>query len=215
LTVFQPAQYKLVTFVDEMKINARKTGANARGISLKGHCAYSDKLTQLESLNQGVSAIVFVSQAQIEYIHLVQGNVTAVEFDIAMREFLEQREDDVKVHALLDNAPVHSKDLMKNVIEEYEDFDYNFLPPNSPDANAAEYIIKSIRVEINNFLRSTDLVDPTEVWEALLAHIQDFNVNSAECLNACNHAFKFLRALRDHPYREAKNIVADTKKQRH
>ena len=212
---FQPDQYKVVTFVDEMKVNANETGKNARGFSRIGHCAYSDKLTKLETINQGVSAIVFVSQHQIEHIHLVQENVTARLFDIAVRECLHKRRNEVEVHILLDNAPIHSDRLLKYTKVEYKNFDFSFLPPNSPDTNAAEFIIKSIRDEINNFLRDTDLVDPVEVWKELKAHIEDFNVSSEECFNACNHAFKVLRALEDHSYPEAKNIVADSKKQRH
>lgn len=195
----------LFVAADEMSILARTAGERGRGFSRIGAKSYSDSVNALQDLSYSVSAIVFVSQTNLEYVHLVEGTIDARDFDIGLREFMERRKTQGPMLLLLDNASIHRRQDLEHLKEEDEDFDYAFLPVNSPDTNPAESVINHLRSAITHFLRDSDIENPAAKWDALIEHISNLTLDAKTCFDTCNHAYGIIQRLRTMTYPHAVN----------
>lgn len=192
-----------VTFVDEMSLNTRDAGKGARGFSKIGEDARNDDVNILTFFSKSVSATIFASQNQIEYVHVQADNVKATDFDFALREYLEHRPNNEHIVLLLDNAAIHRLHDLNNVQEEYANFSFAFLPVNSPDANAVESIISIVRKHIVDFLMQTTSTDPKEVWQSVINYLKTLRIPFNTCKAAGEMALRVIGNLQTMSYAEA------------
>lgn len=192
-----------VIFADEMSLNTREAGENARAFSPIGVIARNDKVNRLKSTSKSVSAIIFLSQGGVEYIYAHEGTIDAETFDYALRECLYRVPSNHKVLLLLDNAKIHRKIDLRYVAEEHEGFSYAYLPVDSPDCNAVESVIHLVRSEIEHFITHSNEQNAKKLWEGVVRHLENFKPEQTICRKACEHALRVLAHLQSMPYPKA------------
>lgn len=116
-------------------------------------------------------------------------------------QFKQTAKQKPRVLVVLDNARVHNKDKLEDVIHNLK-WDIEYLPPYTPDSNPTEYFIRAFK----SFLRKEYIKLPSDADEvqskvALRNWVVRHGIHFADTFydgpNIYNHTFRFLKALVD------------------
>ena len=202
-------EYKFC-FLDETTFDFTNMYSKIRWCAPSGVCVQVQPRANLAKLNTKINCTVFLTEENLEFIEFSEETNTANRFITGVRHFLENVGDDFYIF-IVDNARIHRRVDFEELKKTYPNIHVVFLPPYSPDTNAAEYAIKKLKDDFRKMM--PDYIEEEEMPMVDYAHcfFERYVLDAGVAEKMCKHALHLLELMYNNPYGVAITMADSSK----
>lgn len=192
-----------VAFMDESSAQYSVVTKNTKVLRTPQGTAYNNSAST--NITSRASITLYITEEEIEHYHVKQTTNKKEDFKKDLVVWLKKRRRQGKgdVLLLLDNAPIHSEDMMEEVQEDFPEFHWCRLPVYSPDTNTVEYVFHTSKSGLRKNRDHSKVYAPDEWVEFVRSEFHRLKAERCGFKGIYDHVKRLLEQLQTHNYAKA------------